>query len=432
MSAFTLESGDLLETPRGGVDGAGRAVATLDHVLDRVTEFERRRAMRALLQVPLLTAEGLHAAEFGLVRKHATWLREWLAHHAGWVLQVTGEVVRLRKTPADLNDSTRPALDRNEAAFPRRRYVLLCLALAALERSERQTTLGRLAEAMVGYVQADPALGAAGIEFDLADSDQRRDLVHVLRFLLDWQVLKRIHGDEQHYLRDQTSDVLYTISRPVLAAMLCVKRGPSTVSAGALAERIGAIVEEPVPDTEDAANRQMRIRLTRRLLDDPVLYYADLDSSERAYLTNQRSRILGQIAQATGLESEIRAEGIAMVDVNGDMTDLGLPEEGTDGHLTLLLAEFLANKIRQKPNALVGFTALRQQTAKLIAEHRAHWRKNATEPGADQALMRQTVERLVALRLAVFETDGVRPLPAIARYALWKIVEKPQLETMLF
>jgi len=38
-------------------------------------------------------------------------------------------LARLRKTPGDLNDSTRPLLDTKEQSFTRRRYVVLCLAL---------------------------------------------------------------------------------------------------------------------------------------------------------------------------------------------------------------------------------------------------------------------------------------------------------------
>ena len=137
------------------------ASVPLDDKLSEVAREERQRALRGLLQTPLLTADGTHAAEFGLVRRHADELRDWLAHHANWTLQVTSELARLRKTPPDSTDCTRAARDvRTDAPFTRSRYVLLCLALAALERSERQTTLGRLAEAMLGFFTADPSLAA--------------------------------------------------------------------------------------------------------------------------------------------------------------------------------------------------------------------------------------------------------------------------------
>jgi len=145
--------------------------------------------------------------------------------------------------------------------------------------------------------------------------------------------------------------VLYNVNRPLLTAMLSVRRGPSTIAATEFEERLASIVEEPIPDTEDAQNRQIRVRLVRSLLDNPVLYYESLGERERAYLDRQRGFILRHIADATGLIPEVRAEGIAMVDDRGDMTDLALPEEGTEGHLTLLLAEYLANACETIPIA---------------------------------------------------------------------------------
>ena len=148
------------------------------------------------------------------------------------------ELARLRKTPAALGDDTRAARDgKTGVPFVRRRYVLLCLALAALERSDRQTTLGRLADDVVGLLAGDPAFSAAGVVFDLSSRDQRRNLVQVIRFLMDLRVLARMHGDEEQYLNDR-GDVLYNINRPALAAILNVKRGPSTISDDTLDDRL--------------------------------------------------------------------------------------------------------------------------------------------------------------------------------------------------
>ncbi len=358
------------------------------------------------------------SSEFGLVRRHASWLREWLARHPGWSLQIDSETARLRKTPADLADATRPAREPTSGLpFSRRRYVLLCLALAALERADRQTTLGRLAEAIVGFAGADPALAAAGMSFTLEGHDQRRDLVHVMRFLLDLRVLVRVHGDEQQYLAGR-GDVLYNVNRPALAAMLNVTRGPSTIDEPTLPRRLQALVDEPMPDTDEARNRRLRSQLTRKLLDDPIVYHDALTDGERAYLSTQRAFLLGQIEEATGLIPEIRREGIAMVDETGDLTDLGLPEEGTEGHLTLLVAEYLAGHARRDGPIAVGHAALRRHVAGLVARHRAHWRKDAGEPGAEVGLTEQTVGRLEALRLVRHTDEGVVPLPALGRYAL--------------
>jgi uncharacterized protein (TIGR02678 family) len=401
----------------GPVEGR-RSPRPLGERIERALEVQRQQALRALLLQPLLTADGEHAAEFGLVRRHASWLREWCAKHPEWSLHVDSEVARLRKCPADLADSSRGAVDRkNLSLFSRRRYVLFCLALAALEQEDRQTTLGRVAETIVKFVAADPALAAAGILFDLTTFDQRRDLVQAFRLLLDLRIVRRVHGDEEQYL-NRKGDVLYSIHRPVLARVLCVRRGPSTIAAAELGDRIEEIAREPIPDSADGLNRRLRSQLMRKLLDDPVVYYADLDEKEVAYLNSQRSRLLAQVEQATGLAAEVRAEGIAMVDVRGDLTDVALPEEGTDGHLTLLVAEFLADRLRAEPDAAVGEAALQQRIAQLVLEHRRHWRKNVSEPGAEGALADQTIERLAALRLVRRVAGGILPLPAIARYAL--------------
>lgn len=386
--------------------------------LDQTTREERRRALAALLQNPLLGADGPHSADLGRVRRHAEWLRAWLAQQPGWRLQVSPEAARLRKVPARLDDGTRPAREpKTGTPFSRRRYVLLCLALAALERSDRQTTLGKIADDVMELTAADPSLAEAGLAFDLSSRDQRRDLVQVMRFLLDLAVVVRVHGDEEQFV-SESGDALYDIRRPVLAAMLQVERGPSTVTARSLDERLEAILEEPVLDTDDARNRRLRSQLTRRLLDDPVVYLDTLDDDERAYLDSQWPHLVRRIQEATGLVGEVRMEGLALVDSTHSLTDLEMPSEGTDGHVTLLVAERLAEHARERPGRPVGETALVQHVAELVDEHGGYWRKSAREPGAERTLTRHALERLEALALVRRTADGVVPLPAVARYAV--------------
>ncbi len=320
--------------------------------IDRQTEHERRRAVRALLMAPLLHAER-DLDSYRLVRRHAEWLRNWFAKEAGWGLTVDASLARLRKVPATTDDGTRAArARRSDPPFSRRRYVLLCLALASLETADHQIVLGRLAELVLGSVAADPALAEAGIVFDLDNRDQRRDLVAVVRFLLGLGVLRLVDGVDSDYVTG-SGDALYTIDRSALAALLTSRRAPSGIDAEDLDQRLVALVAEVTPDTQDARNRAIRIHLTRRLLDDAVLYYEDLDDDQRTYLTAQRHRLVATVAAATGLDAEIRAEGIAMVDERGDATDLEVPDQGTDGHLTLLVAEHLANRLRQAPGTTV-------------------------------------------------------------------------------
>lgn len=388
---------------------------------------ERRRAARALLAQPLLTQA---AEEFRLVRKHAAELAAWFSAEAGWRLVVETETARLVKTPADLRDTTRPALAvRSKAPFTRRRYVLLCLALACLERADGQITLGRLAEGVITGA-GDPDLLAAGVEFRLERREERGDLVAVVRVLLHWRVLHRVAGDEEAYVADTQNDVLYDVDRRVLSSLLATPRGPSTVrvegaggSGAALFERrLADLTAEVAPDTDELRLRSLRHRLTRRLLDDPVVYYDELSEEERAYLVSQRIALSRRVGEFTGLVAELRAEGVAMVDPEDQLTDVRMPEQGTDGHITLLVATRLADAAargERSPGRLELIRHIRAQAA----AHAAHWRKTALEPAALADLVDQALVRLEALNLITrgAGADGepaILARPAISRYAL--------------
>src|ERR1041385_2099728 len=387
------------------------------------SEGERRRAMRALLRNPLLFAEGETAEEYILVRRHSAWLKHWLAKFPQWNLHVGKEVARLRKLPPDLVDETRQAVDRaSGSVFSRRRYALLCLALAALERSAEQATLGQIADAIIELASADRDLSRHGILFDIENYDQRRDLVHAIRLLKDIGLLHKLEGDERQFLsRNTSSDVVYKVHRPALAAILNLPCSPSAMERMQPAEQpprkyVTRMMDDPVPAAE-ARTRQIRARLVRILLDDPILYFCDLNEEERRYLEQHRSYLLAQIYEATGLLGEIRREGIAMVDDEGDLTDVLLPEENAEGHLSLLVVGWLAEFSRNNPGEALSQSTVQQYVLGLIQTHSSQWRKEMREPGAEAQLTDDTLFRLRALRLIRRTDDGIIPLPACARYA---------------
>jgi uncharacterized protein (TIGR02678 family) len=397
-------------------------VSSLPDVLDQQLTDERRRCVRALLRHPLLTPEGPDKQAFALARRHAAWLGDWFAAQAGWTVHADHAVVRLRKIPGDNADASRGATsrgskDRGKAApapFGRRRYVLTCLALAALERAEAQVTLGWLVDRIV-VLAADPALTEAGITFCLDHPDERRDLVAVARLLLTTGVLTRVAGDEQAFIAS-TGDALYDVNRRVLATLLVSRIGASTISETDFEERMAKLTAEPRPETEEARNREIRHRLVRRLLDDPVLYYSDLSEPERGYLAGQRGLLLRRLTDGTGFAAEVRAEGIALTDPAAEASDLGLPEEGTEGHATLLLAEHLAAALKQQPGRPVTVGGLYEHMAELARQHQAHWRKGSDEPATIRELTAASLRRLAALGLVRMTGSTVLPLPALARF----------------
>jgi uncharacterized protein (TIGR02678 family) len=400
--------------------------AALDEALREAHDRDLARATRALLRRPLLR-HGADPDAFRLVRRHASELCGWFDQNTGWRLHVDTEVARLFKLAEPGTDGTHPAREpRSQLPFGRRRYVLLCLALSVLERTEAQITLGRLAEGVI-VAAGDERVAAAGVTFELTGREERSDLVAVVRLLLELGVLARVAGDEDAFVRE-AGDVLYDVERRVLAVLISASRGPSTIATHDFATRLTELTAEPEPVSEELRTRAIRHRLTRRLLEDPVVYYDELSEAELGYLTSQRTALTRRISERTGLVAEIRAEGIAMVDPRDELTDLRMPEVGTDGHVALRITEYLAS--REDGGSGHSTTELQVLVRRLAKEHQAYWRRSTRDPGAEVALVEHALERLSALRLIRRAGDIVHPLPALARFGLATPTLPPDTEEL--
>ena len=384
----------------------------LKDVLTQQQEEERERALRALLMRPLIASSD---PDLELVRRHAEYLRDWFGREAGWNLQVERQCARLYKRPATFTDATRGLPE-----FDRERYVLLCLACAALERAESQITLRALGERLLESA-ADPDLASRGFTHTLESARERRALVGVCRLLLKLGVLARVAGDEEAYV-NQSGDVLYDVHRRVLARLPSGTGGASLIAATQpdldFDGRLAALNDEYVPDSPESRRTALRFRLARRLLDDPVLYHDELTSEELDYLASQRGPMAYRLAQATGLTAELRAEGLALVDADGELSDKLLPAVGTEAHATLLVAEYLARGAKADAAAIHSLHELASFLREAGDRYGRYWRKDAREAGAEIELAREAVSRLAALRLVQHVESGVRPLPALHRYTI--------------
>ncbi len=106
-----------------------------------------------------------------------------------------------------------------------------------------------------------------------------------------------------------------------------------------------------------------------------------------------------------------------MVDEGGELTDLDMPSEGTDGHITLLVAEFLGQQLNKRDKT-VGRVELEQYMTQMVDAYGKYWRKGARNPEALSGLVSSALERLVALDLIAIRPNGIQPRPALARYNL--------------
>lgn len=386
-----------------------------------------RRAVRSLLMTPLMSSTH---PDFPAVRHQADRLRDWFSREAGWPLHVDRDGARLYKRPADLSDPTRGLPD-----YDRKRYALLCLACAVLERADAQITLRLIGERLVQQA-GDPALESLGFAFTLRSASERRDLVTVCRTLLSLGVLERVAGEEDNFVHDngwQQADALYDIQRHLLAGMLAAIRGPSTWTASETPDttdaRIEALVTGFVVDSDQGRRDAVRHHLTRRLLDDPVLYTNTLTEERLSYFTQQRGVLAARLGDATGLLAEHRAEGLALIDEGGQLTDVAMPAEGTEAHATLLVAEHLASRLRQDGLGVdLSETDIAAFLRGAIEQFGRYWRKSARVPGAEHELTQMTLLRLQRLGLLARKAGRILPLPAIARFSVGTTEVRPSAD----
>ncbi|MBE1576373.1 TIGR02678 family protein [Amycolatopsis roodepoortensis] len=385
---------------------------------------EVARGIRALLATPLIGERG-SPETFDLIRRRREPIRQWFDYYCGWTLTVEPRLgyARLVKVRA-ATDPTRPArrLRSGRAAFDRRRYVLLCVVAAEL-LTVPVTTIGLLAGRVAQASAADDLVTT----FDVATRAERLAFVDVLKLLESYGVLETADGDPESFVDDPAAKVLFRVDATLLLRLLAAPVGPSQlqVPADDVALRFEELLEavsheqryglssgrhEDTPSASDVQrNLWLRHTVFRRLVDDPVLYFAELTAEERAYLGTPTGRqLLRRAAEQGGFVLEERAEGVLLVDVDGLATDERFPDDGSNAKVAaLLLLDAL-----DEPRTI---DYLQKATAKLLKRF-PRWAK--TYRGRD-GVRRLTVDALAVLTgfgLVRTEAELVRPLPAAARY----------------
>lgn len=290
---------------------------------------ERRTAARLLLAHPLVTSTGPHSDAFPLIRRHADWLAQRFQQVFGYRLLVEASYARLFK--AGLGPGSGHRLERPSTGTPfsPRTYAYLALALSVLVTAPEQLLLSQL----VADLRA--AAVDAGIEIaDTGRQAERRTLAAALRQLVDWGVLVETEGHVAAVAEERAGEALLTVDREIARVVV----------AGPLAQsRDGA---DLVRRAADPGFGGPRTYVRRRLVETPVVHLDDLTDVEREWLRTRQRREAQAFSELLGLEAEIRAEGIALVDTEDELTDLRLPGTGTVAQAALLLVERLVGRLR--------------------------------------------------------------------------------------
>ncbi|WP_181699075.1 DUF2398 family protein [Nocardia sp. GTS18] len=302
--------------------------------IDALALDSYQRAVRVILANHLVTRVYPDRIALPLIRRWATELREDMAELFGYRVEITETTARLYPVHDRLEDA-RPARSVNDRVFDRRRYAYLSLALAALGRAGDQITLSELAEHVADY-----ASRIDGLELSTERAADRDAFVDAVGWLGARGALTLADGDAGGWASDpDAGEALYDIDRPVVFALFRPPRALQHLHSvrGLLAE-----------DTEVAADVARRVR--RALVERPVVYLADLTPPERALLGQER--LIGEVEYCTGLRAERRAEGVALIDTSGRLSDTRFPGTGTLAQVGLLLIGEIADAVLDLDNPL--------------------------------------------------------------------------------
>ncbi|MFI1236239.1 TIGR02678 family protein [Nocardia salmonicida] len=319
--------------------------------IDALALDSYQRAARVMLANHLVTRVYPDRIALPLIRRWATELREDLAELFGYRLEVTETTARLYPVHDRLDDA-RPARSVNDRVFDRRRYAYLSLALAALGRAGDQITLSELAEHVADY-----ASRIEGLELSTERAADRDAFVDAVGWLGARGALTLADGDAGGWASDpEAGEALYDIDRPVVFALFRPPRALQHLHS----------VRGLLADDADQASPDQARRVRRALVERPVVYLDELTDAERALLG--QDRLVGEVEYCTGLRAERRAEGVALIDTSGRLSDTRFPGTGTLAQVALLLIGEIAdavldidNPVAHRPGALTPDDALLEQ-----------------------------------------------------------------------
>jgi uncharacterized protein (TIGR02678 family) len=373
-----------------------------------VTDFaenlaaERRTAIRLLLREPLVTAAA-HPDEFPLIRRHADELAKQFGQLLGYRLTVEPGFARLHKSGLGRDAGRR--LERGSGApFTPRTYAYLALALAALVTAPEQLLLSEV------VARTRAAAAEAGIDLGEPNRQaERRALVAALKQLMTWRVIAEDEGSVDSYAGDSEADALLTIDREIARRLVSgpVSQAPTPLD----------LIEKA--SQADQAGPRHRVR--RLLVETPAVYLDDLTEEERDWLRRSQRREQRILEDFTGLTAEIRAEGVALIDPEQELTDTQFPGTGTVAWAALLLAGELAAELTPTDGATgvpIPEGRVEELLRGFIEKHPNAWSQElSTQPVLLAAAVIDLLRRMRLVRPAQPPQTGWLLSAAAARYA---------------
>lgn len=369
---------------------------------------ERQAAARALLAHPLISAR-TRPTDFALVRSHTEWLVQRFQRVLGHRLFVADDHARLIRRGGVRRPTVAGLRHTDDTRFTPRTHTYFALALAVLVEETEPTTILALA----GQVRA--AAVEAGVDADPARGlGERRAFCVALQHLADLGALGETSGTIGDHAEDAAADPAL-LPYPQIARAVAV----NLPGASETPEEFLAAAQESDPEGDQAGETALR----RLLAENAVVYREDLPDRQRDRLAAHQWRAAAALENLLGCETEIRAEGVALVMTSDATEHTAFPSDGPVGQVASELLRHLAGRFdpgRPTTRVLIPEEELEAALDLLggtDATVRAEWARTAgPEVPEPDRLREQVVDLLTALGLLREGPDGWELAAAAARY----------------
>ncbi|MGW5876398.1 TIGR02678 family protein [Nocardiopsis terrae] len=302
---------------------------TNTHTEDAALIGERQAAARTLMARPLLTRR-THPAEFSLVRSHAEWLVQRFQRVLGYRLTVADDHARLVKRGL-VGEVVRPLTRPTGSRFTPRTHTYLALALAVLVERTGPTTVRSLA------AQVRAAAREAGIDADPARGlGERRAFCAALQHLIGLGALTETSGTIREHQADAAVDAGLLPDTDVLRSVAA-----HLPRAGDDPESFLADTVDPDPESDQAGE----VALRRLLAETAVVHRERLPDRQRDRLAAHQWRAAAALGNLLGCDTEIRAEGVALVMPDEAAATPCFPSDDPVGHTALALVRHLSGRL---------------------------------------------------------------------------------------
>jgi len=330
--------------------------------------------------------------------------RKFIEEKLGYNLIVNPHFIKLEKIPG-MPEPWMGIMDFTHI----KEYMMLCYLLMFLEdkEMEQQFVLSEITE----FLQMQFAEG----EIDWTKFPTRKQLIHVIKYLLETGLIKQNDGDESGFARNDETEVLYEntgISKYFLryfgSDIMDYINPEDFLSSG-------------WHDIDEGRGILRRQRVYRRLLLSPGVYRDDAGNEDFGYIRNYRNQIERDFQSILAWDLHLHTSSAYFVLDDVKRVGKNFPSTNTYDEMMAILFPYLTKKLKKAP------TIAPEQYVIALDEFKKHLKKGIMQikpyisksyrARSDETLTEDVTDAMLKYGFVKIKGDDIIVYPIIGKLA---------------